>query len=112
MNQKFAPVIVEHLFCKGKVKENLRQLYEVMKRGRCWIQTAFNQAERLYLKIVHAVRERDHKARVVVNGLVTENDINSVVKIPEIVLGCGQFTAVVLWVVPVWMRGKKKKATT
>lgn len=57
--------------------------------------------KRPYLKIVHAVRECDHKARVVVDGLVTENDIHPVVEIPEIVLSCWQLTAVVLWVVPV-----------
>lgn len=53
-----------------------------------------------YLKIVHAVRQRDHEARVVVDGFVTENDVHTVVEIPEIVLGCRQLTAVVLWVVP------------
>lgn len=54
----------------------------------------------MYLKIVHAVWERDHKARVVVDGLVTENDINPMVEIPEIVLRRRQLTAVILWVVP------------
>lgn len=53
-----------------------------------------------YLKIIHAVGERDHKARVVVDGLVTENDIHAVVEIPEIVLSCRQLAAVVFWVVP------------
>lgn len=53
-----------------------------------------------HLKIVHAVRERDHKAGVIVDGLVTENDVHTVVEIPEIVLSCRQLTAVVLWVVP------------
>lgn len=53
-----------------------------------------------HLEIVHAVRKRDHKARVVVDGLVTENDINTVVEIPEIVLGCRQLAAVILWVIP------------
>lgn len=65
---------------------------------------SMNQAEQPHLKIVHAVRERDHEAGVVVDGLVTENDINSVVQIPEIVLCRGQLAAVVLWVVPVWER--------
>lgn len=54
-----------------------------------------------YLKIVHAVRERDHEAGVIVDGLVTENDVHAVVEIPEIVLGRRQLAAVVLWVVPV-----------
>lgn len=53
-----------------------------------------------YLKIVHAVRERDDEAGVVVDGLVTENDVHSVVEVPEIVLGRRQLAAVVLWVVP------------
>lgn len=53
-----------------------------------------------HLKIVHAVGKRDHKAGVVVDGLVTENDVHAVVEIPEIVLGRGQLAAVVLWVVP------------
>lgn len=53
-----------------------------------------------HLKIVHAVRECDHKAGVIVDGLVTENDVHTVVEIPEIVLCCRQLTAVVLWVVP------------
>lgn len=34
------------------------------------------------------------------DGLVTENDIHAVVEIPEIVLGCRQLTAVILWVIP------------
>lgn len=53
-----------------------------------------------HLKIVHAVGKRDHKARVVVDGLVAEDDVHAVVEIPEIVLGRGQLAAVVLWVVP------------
>lgn len=53
-----------------------------------------------HLEIVHAVRKRDHKARVIVDGLVTENDIHTVVEIPEIVLGCRQLAAVILWVIP------------
>lgn len=53
-----------------------------------------------HLKIVHAVGKRDHKARVVVDGLITEDDVHAVVEIPEIVLGRGQLAAVVLWVVP------------
>lgn len=57
-------------------------------------------ANSAHLKIVHAVGKRDHKAGVVVDGLVTENDVHTVVEIPEIVLGRGQLAAVVLWVVP------------
>lgn len=53
-----------------------------------------------HLKIVHAVRKRDHKTRVVVDGLVTENDVHTVVQVPEVVLGRRQLTAVILWVVP------------
>lgn len=34
------------------------------------------------------------------DGLVTENDIHAVVEIPEVVLGCRQLTAVILWVIP------------
>lgn len=53
-----------------------------------------------YLKIVHAVGERDHEARVVVDGLVTEDDVHAVVEVPEVVLGRRQLAVVVLWVVP------------
>lgn len=64
-----------------------------------------------HLKIVHAVRKRDHKARVVVDGLVTENDVHTVVQVPEIVLGRRQLAAVVLWVVPVSLKeGREKEA--
>lgn len=62
----------------------------------------------MYLKIVHAVRERDHKSRVIVDGLVTENDVHSVVEIPEIVLGRRKLTAVVLWVIPALLEEGRK----
>ena len=65
----------------------------VSPRGKYW--------DGPYLKIVHAVRQCDHEARVVVDGLVTENDVHPMVQIPEIVLGCRQLAAVVLGVVPV-----------
>lgn len=53
-----------------------------------------------YLEVVHAVGERDHEAGVVVDGLVTEDHVHAVVQVTEVVLGCGQLTAVVLRVVP------------
>ncbi len=40
-----------------------------------------------------------YEAGVVVDGLVTENDVHTVEEIPEIVLGHRHLTAVVLWVV-------------
>lgn len=43
------------------------------------------------------------------DGLVTENDIHSVVEVPEIVLGGRQLTAVVLWVVPAGLEEEKKE---
>lgn len=86
---------------KSKIIEHFSSLKSY--RAPCPDLDSNNQVKQSYLKVVHAVRERDHKARVIVDGLVTENDINSMVKIPEIVLCCGQLTAVVLWVVPVWV---------
>lgn len=62
-----------------------------------------------YLKVVHAVRQRHHEPGVVVDGLVAENDIYAVVEIPEIVLGCRQLTAVILWVIPEHMKERWMK---
>lgn len=62
-----------------------------------------------YLKVVHAVRQRHHKPGVIVDGLVAENDIYAVVEIPEIVLGCRQLTAVILWVIPEHMKERWMK---
>lgn len=63
----------------------------------------------MYLKIVHAVGERDHEARVVVDGLVTKNDVNPVVEIPEVVFCCRQLAIVILWVVSVEMEERVKR---
>lgn len=62
-----------------------------------------------YLKVVHAVGECDHKAGVVVYGLIAEDDVHPVVEIPEIILGRRQLTAVILWVVPVGREGIKER---
>lgn len=66
----------------------------------CSIQNSLWRLNGSYLKVVHAVGQRHHEPGVIVDGLVTENDIHAVVEIPEIVLGCRQLTAVVLWVIP------------
>lgn len=92
----------------GKRKKNFFfgqiKSYQLFYCQLCCIHFAFANANLStnspHLKIVHAVGKRDHKAGVVVDGLVTENDVHTVVEIPEIVLGRGQLAAVVLWVVP------------
>lgn len=56
--------------------------------------------EKPYLEVVHPVWKRHNEAWIVVNGFVTEDDIDAMVQVSEVIFRSQQITCIILGVIP------------